>query len=550
MRIGLLQINPTICDLKGNALRIVQSAEKAFEGGAHFCLTPELAVIGYPPADLLYRRKVVEECLEAVKWIAVKTAEMGPILVGSPSIKSASDTLYNSAFLLNQGRIVKIFNKTLLPNYDVFDEQRYFLPAEKPDFFEVSGRKIGVTICEDVWNDNDFWEKSRYSPDPAKALAGMGVDFIVNLSASPFSGAKHKLRLSMLSSLSIKYSLPVIFCNQTGGNDELVFDGRSLALNSAGQVIAAAQAFKEDMLLVDLDDPGKNRMFCSDFALEEETWEALTLGLKDYVRKSGFTKVVLGLSGGIDSALVAALAVHALGSENVTGVLMPSPFSSQDSIDDSLELSRNLEIETITIAIDELMKSFDAALTPVFSGMARDVTEENIQARIRGNLLMAISNKLGSMVLATGNKSELAVGYNTIYGDMAGGMAPISDVPKTMVYAISRWLNTSGKILIPERIISKAPSAELSPGQKDQDTLPEYEILDQILHLHVQCSASEDEICAQGFSRQMVRQVLSMVKRAEFKRRQCPPGIKISDRAFGAGWRMPLASKCSFVTKK
>lgn len=550
MRVGLLQINPTVCDLKGNAFRIVQSAEKAFNDGAHFCLTPELAVIGYPPADLLYYRKTVEQCLEAVKWIAEKTAEMGPVLIGSPSIKTGSDILFNSAFLLNQGRIVKIFNKTLLPNYDIFDEQRYFSPSEGPGFFEISGQKVGVTICEDVWNDNDFWEKSKYSSDPVKALADMDVDFIVNLSASPFSGAKHKLRLSMLSSLATKYRLPVIFCNQAGGNDELIFDGRSAALDSTGQVIAAAEAFKEDVLLVDLDDPKKNIISCSDFGLEKEIWEALALGLTDYVRKNGFNKVVLGLSGGIDSALVAALAVYALGAENVTGVLMPSPFSSQGSIDDSLKLSRNLEIETITIAIDELMNSFDAALSPVFSGMSRDVTEENIQSRIRGNLLMAISNKLGSMVLATGNKSEIAVGYSTIYGDMSGGLAPISDVPKTMVYAISKWLNSNGKVLIPERIISKAPSAELSPGQKDQDTLPEYEILDQILHLHVQCSASEDEICAQGFSRQVVRQVLSMVKKAEFKRRQSPPGIKVSDRAFGTGWRMPLASKCSIVTKK
>ncbi|MFN2341961.1 MAG: NAD+ synthase, partial [Desulfonatronovibrio sp.] len=436
MRVGLLQINPTICDLKGNACRIVQSAEKAFNKGAHFCLTPELAVIGYPPADLLYYKKVVEQCLETVKWIALKTAEMGPVLIGSPHVKSGSDTLFNSAFLLSQGRIEKIFNKTLLPNYDVFDEQRYFASLEEPDFFEISGRKVGVTICEDVWNDRDFWEKSKYSPDPVKALAGKDVDFIVNLSASPFSGAKHKLRLSMLSSLAIKYSLPVIFCNQTGGNDELVFDGRSVAMDRKGQVIASAEAFKEDVLLVDLDDPKNNTVSCSDFGFEKEIWEALTLGLKDYIRKSGFSRVVLGLSGGIDSALVAALAVQALGSENVTGVLMPSRFSSQGSIDHSLELSGNLEMETITIPIDELMNGFDAALAQVFSGMDRDVTEENIQSRIRGNLLMAISNKLGSMVLATGNKSELAVGYTTIYGDMSGGLAPISDVPKTMVYAI------------------------------------------------------------------------------------------------------------------
>lgn len=550
MRVGLLQINSTVCDLKGNALRIVQFAEKAFKEGAHFCLTPELAVIGYPPADLLYYRHLVEECQEAVRWIAGKTSEMGPILVGSPSIKSGSEALFNSAFLLNQGRAVKIFHKTLLPNYDVFDEQRYFTPAEGPDFFEVAGKKIGVTICEDVWNDSDFWEKNRYSPDPVQALAEMGVDYIVNLSASPFASAKHKLRLSMLGSLSIKYRLPIIFCNQTGGNDELVFDGRSLALDSTGQVIAAAEAFKEDVLLIDFDDLKKNRVCCCGSGPEEEVWESLTLGLKDYVRKSGFTKVVLGLSGGIDSALVAALAAHALGAENVTGVLMPSPFSSQGSIHDSLELARNLKIETITIAIDELMNCFDFALAPIFSGMSRDVTEENIQSRIRGNLLMAISNKLGSMVLATGNKSELAVGYSTIYGDMSGGLAPIADVPKTAVYAISKWLNTNEKILIPEKIISKAPSAELSPGQKDQDTLPEYEVLDQILHMYIQCAASEDEICAAGLDRQIVKQVLFMVKRAEFKRRQCPPCIKISDRAFGTGWRMPLASKCRFITKK
>jgi len=551
MRIALLQLNPVICDLRKNAQKIVQAAGKAFEGGADICVTPELAVIGYPPRDLLLKPDIIHNCLEAVTWVGRETEQLGPVLLGAP-FWSGDDQklLYNGACLLMGGEITRVFGKTLLPSYDVFDEQRYFSPYNGPGYFDFQGKRIGVTICEDIWNDKDFWKKRRYVTDPVMILAGQGVDLIINMSASPFSLGKQQVRRSMLGSLAGKYGIPFLFCNQVGGNDDLVFAGRSFALDENGGIIASGREFEEDLLLVDVDNPGNNQVSRHDYCPESETWNALVLGLRDYMEKSGFSRALLGLSGGIDSALVAAVAARAAGPENVTGVLMPSPYSSRGSIDDSLELAANLGIKTLTISIDRLMQAYDQSLDPVFKGMQEDVTEENIQSRIRGNLLMAISNKLGGLVLATGNKSELAVGYCTIYGDMSGGLSPISDVPKTLVYSVARWLNQKTQSLIPGRIIAKAPSAELRPDQKDQDILPDYEILDQILHLHIQCLASEGEIIVRGFDPETVHSVAAMVRVAEFKRRQSPPGLKITDLAFGTGWRMPLAARCTSITKK
>ncbi len=551
MRIALLQINPIVCDLRKNAEKIVLAAGKAFEKGADICVTPELAIIGYPPRDLLLNPQLIDNCEEALNWVAQRTKNLGPVLTGTPFWSGHDQkVLHNGACLLKGGELTRYFGKTLLPSYDVFDEQRYFSAYEGPGYFDFQGKKIGVTICEDIWNDKDFWKKRRYGTDPVRTLADLGVDLIVNMSASPFSLGKQKTRASMLGSLARKYHISFLFCNQVGGNDDLIFAGRSMALDEEGMIIASGREFEEDVMVVDVDNPDNNQVRDHDYCPESETWNALVLGLRDYMNKSGFSRALLGLSGGIDSAMVAAVAARAVGPENVTGVLMPSPYSSLGSIEDSLELAANLGIKTLTISIDDLMQAYDQSLKPVFKGMQKDVTEENIQSRIRGNLLMAISNKLGGLVLATGNKSELAVGYCTIYGDMSGGLSPISDVPKTLVYSVARWLNRTTHPLIPVRIITKAPSAELKPDQKDQDILPDYEILDQILHLHIQCLVPEEKIIAEGFDPETVRSVASMVKSAEFKRRQSPPGLKITDLAFGTGWRMPLASRCSSFTKK
>lgn len=550
MRVALLQLNPRVCDLRANTEKIFSSAEKAFANGADICVTPELAVTGYTPRDLLLRPGIIDSCLDAVKWLCAKTSDLGPVLVGTPFFSEGEQKiLHNGACLLINGVIARFFGKTLLPNYNVFDEQRYFSSFNQPGFFSIQDKRVGVTICEDIWNDHDFWQQKKYGADPVQNLVNQGVDMIINMSASPFSLGKQKVVKAMLVSLAQKHNIPFLLCNQVGGNDDLVFAGRSLAVNEHGEVTAAAKEFEEDILLVELVNQENNLVRVHDYSPESEAWNALALGLRDYMLKSGFSKVLLGLSGGIDSALVSALAVQAAGPENVTGILMPSPYSSRASIEDSLELASNLGMKTMTIAIDKLMNSYDSALDRVFAGLAQDVTEENIQSRIRGTLLMAVSNKLGGLVLATGNKSELAVGYCTIYGDMCGGIAPIADVPKTMVYALARWLNSKGKVIIPRQIITKPPSAELRPHQKDQDVLPDYEILDQILHLLIQCNLSQDEIRAQGFDPHIVKSVVSMVKKAEFKRFQSPPGIKITDMAFGTGWRMPLAASCSIFTK-
>ena len=545
MKIALLQVNPTVGDLSGNAKLIADAVMDARRAGAQLAVTPELALAGYLPRDLLLNPGFVHRCWDVVTALAKTIADGPPLLVGLPEPNPSTEgrPLFNTAVLLKGGVPGQRFRKSLLPTYDVFDEDRYFEPFRGPEMLELCGRRIGVSICEDVWNDRDFWKHQRYHFDPIQELATAGAQVIVNLSASPFEVGKYRLRDQMLGSMAAKHRVPLLYVNQVGGNDDLLFDGRSAAYSSTGHLIARGPSFASDIVIVDLDAQ-RPLQSSDDVPAEQEIWDALVLGTRDYVRKCGFKSVVLGLSGGVDSALTAAIAADAVGPDRVLGVLMPSPYSSQGSVDDALELAKQLGIETQTLAIEPAMTAMEATLEPAFRGLERDVTEENIQARIRGNLLMALSNKRGALLLTTGNKSELAVGYCTLYGDMSGGLAVIADVPKTMVYRVARWLNASrGRAIIPESTLTKAPSAELRPNQTDQDSLPPYDVLDAILERHVEQHQTADEIIAAGFEPATVRRVLGLVRRAEFKRKQAAPGLKVTDRAFGTGWRMPIAAR-------
>ena len=545
MKIALLQINPTVGDLTGNAQLVAEAATAAKRAGAELAVTPELALAGYLPRDLLLSRGFVDRCWQVAATLAKTLADGPAVLAGLPELNPSDEgrPLFNTAVLLQRGTLGQRFRKSLLPTYDVFDEDRYFEPFRGPEILELCSRRFGISICEDVWNDRDFWKRRRYHFDPIQELAKAGAQAIINLSASPFAVAKYRLRDQMLGSLAAKHHVPVLYVNQTGGDDDLVFDGRSSAFSSSGQLIARGRAFAPDIVIVDLDAQRPIDL-SDDMPAEEEIWNALVLGTRDYMRKCGFKSVVLGLSGGVDSALTAAIAADAVGPDNVLGVLMPSPFSTQGSIDDALDLAKHLKIETTALPIDTAMKAIESTLEPAFSGTERDVTEENIQARIRGNLLMALSNKRGALLLTTGNKSELAVGYCTLYGDMSGGLAVIADVPKTMVYRVARWLNEQrGRAIIPENTLTKAPSAELRPNQTDQDSLPPYDVLDAILERHVERHEPADAIIDAGFDSATVRHVLNLVRRAEFKRKQAAPGLKVTDRAFGTGWRMPIAAR-------
>ena len=540
MRIALLQINPTAGDIQGNASLIVRGARDAQSHGADLVVTPELALMGYLPRDLLMSEGFVRRSGEMLTRMAVDLQNAPPLLVGVAT-RNPSDMgrpLFNSAALLKEGAVGPAFHKTLLPTYDVFDEDRYFEPAPEPGILEIQGCRLGISICEDVWNDRDFWQRRRYHQDPIEALAERGAQAIVNLSASPFTVGKEPLRERMMGQMARKYGLPLAWVNQIGGNDDLIFDGRSGAFDAQGRLFARAKGFAEDLVVVDLA-AAAGTIAPDDFTPEAEIWNALVLGVRDYARKTRFTKVLLGLSGGIDSALTAAIAAAAMGPEHVLGVLMPSRYSSAGSVDDSVELARNLGIRTLTLPISGIMDTYQGVLADAFRGLASDVTEENVQSRIRGNLLMALSNKYGSLLLTTGNKSEMAVGYCTLYGDMNGGLAVIADLPKMMVYRVARWRNQA-KPDIPEAILTKPPSAELRPGQTDQDSLPPYDLLDQILELHVEQSKSAEEIAALGFDEATVRRVLRLVRMAEFKRKQAAPVLKVTSRAFGTGWRMPI----------
>jgi NAD+ synthase/NAD+ synthase (glutamine-hydrolysing) len=542
MRLSLLQLNPTVGDLKGNADLIARSVRRA---EADLVITSELSLLGYPPRDLLLHEDFINESWDVARTLASDLTDAPPVLVGlaEPNPSEEGRPLFNSAALLRGGRVERTFHKTLLPTYDVFDEDRYFEPASEPQILDLGKARLGISICEDIWNDRDFWKRRRYHTDPIEELVKAGAQAVINLSASPFTVGKQLHREAMLGCMVRKYRIPFIYVNQVGGNDDLVFDGRSCAFDSDGHLIARGKAFQEDLITVDMDTMS-GTIAEDDFTPEAEIWRALVLGTRDYVHKCCFKDVLLGLSGGVDSALTAAIASEALGPENVLGVLMPSPFSSKGSIEDSEGLAQTLGFRTLRIPITDIMESIDRQLRPAFEGRPSDVTEENIQARIRGNLLMALSNKYGSILLTTGNKSELAVGYCTIYGDMSGGLAVISDVPKTMVYRIARWLNsTRSREIIPEAILTKAPSAELRYNQTDRDSLPPYDILDEILNRYIEQHQSAEEITDAGNDPSIVRKVLRLVKAAEFKRKQAAPGIKVTDLAFGSGWRMPVASR-------
>jgi NAD+ synthetase len=542
MKVGLLQVNPLVGDLAGNARRILDAARQAAAQGADLGVTPELALMGYPPRDILFDRDFVAAAQETLAGLAANARDLPPLLVGlaEPNDSGTGRPLYNGAALLRAGKVEARFRKTLLPTYDVFDEDRYFEPGDGPGFFACAGRTVAVTICEDIWNDSTFWVEHRYHTDPLARVAEHGADLLVNLSSSPFTIGKQAVRQKMLAHIAAQLKMPVAYCNQVGGNDDLVFAGRSMLFGPDGDILARARAFAEDVLVAELG-AGARRIEADDFTPEAEAWSALVLGTRDYVRKCGFKAALLGLSGGVDSSLVAAVAAEALGPGNVLGVLMPSPYSSQGSVDDAQALCANLGMECLTVPIGPLMQGFDAALAEAFAGRDKDVTEENIQSRIRGNLLMALSNKRGTMLLTTGNKSEMAVGYCTIYGDMSGGLAVIADVPKTLVYRICHWLNETRGEVIPQAVLTKAPSAELRPGQKDQDSLPPYEVLDPILEKLLHMEGAPSAIAA-GYDPETVRKVARLVKLAEFKRKQAPPGLKITDRAFGTGWRMPIAA--------
>ena len=557
MKIAIAQINPTIGDLLLNAQKILEAAQRAASSGARLLLTPELSLCGYPPRDLLLNPSFVEAMGITLQDLAQDLPPNLAVLVGTvePNIQahiSGGKSLFNSIALLENGQVKQVFHKRLLPTYDVFDERRYFEEGLQANYFTLDDIHIGVTICEDLWNDEEFWGKRSYAANPIADLAILGVDLIVNLSASPYTAGKQQFRETMLKHSAVRFQQPMIYANQVGGNDDLIFDGRSFALNRQGEIMCRARGFDTDLLVVEFDETQRDLQLGSVEPVyeseDEEIWQALVLGVRDYARKCRFSKVVLGLSGGIDSAIVAAIASAALGKENVLGVLMPSPYSSEHSISDALALAENLGIKTNLLPISELMQGFDRTLGDLFAGTEFGLAEENIQSRIRGNLLMAIANKFGYLLLSTGNKSEMAVGYCTLYGDMNGGLAVIADVPKTRVYSLCQWLNRDREI-IPQNVLTKAPSAELKPGQVDQDSLPPYEILDDILQRLIHNHQSAAQIVAAGHDAVIVDRVIQMVARAEFKRRQAPPGLKITDRAFGTGWRMPIASNWVGVKK-
>lgn len=551
MKIAIAQLNPTIGDLQGNADKILKVAQRAASEGVRLLLTPELSLCGYPPRDLLLHPSFVETMAQQLSQLASNLPEGLAVLVGTVepnagAVSTGGKPLFNSVALIEKSNILKVFHKRLLPTYDVFDEDRYFEPGNEPNQFELDGVRIGVTICEDLWNDEEFWGKRTYNLNPIADLAQVGVDFTINLSASPYTVGKQKLREAMLKHGAVRFNQPLIYANQVGGNDDLIFDGASLAIDRKGELIARAVSFEEDWVVLEYDsekqDFEKSSIAAALECKEAELWSALVLGVRDYARKCGFSKIVLGLSGGIDSSLIAAIASEAVGKDNVLGILMPSPYSSDHSIQDALALAENLGIQTQTFPIGTLMECFDHTLDPLFAGTPFGLAEENLQSRIRGTLLMAVSNKFGHLLVSTGNKSEVAVGYCTLYGDMNGGLAAIADVPKTQVYKLCEWLNRSTEI-IPNNVLSKPPSAELKPDQKDQDSLPEYDVLDDILDRYLHQHQSLAEIVAAGHDAAIVERVAKLVRIAEFKRKQAPPGLKVTDRAFGTGWRMPIASR-------
>lgn len=552
LRIALAQINCTVGDLDGNSGKILEYAERAKAAGADLVSFPELSITGYPPEDLLLKAKFIDDNIEAVKRLA-KSINSITAIVGFVDKERAD--IYNAAVIIRNGEVKGVYHKMFLPNYGVFDEKRYFKPGSNAPVFRLGDFIFGVNICEDIW----------HKEGPTKAQASSGASLIININSSPYHVGKIKEREDVIRSRARESRVSISYTNLIGGQDELVFDGQSMVVDSGGRIAGRLEAFREDLLIMDLDMPPcdlkvkKNAIVISDGVINKkghlpprrevkpldpiaEVYQALTLGLKDYVGKNGFQKVVIGLSGGIDSSLVASLAVDALGRDNVVGVFMPSRYSSLESERDAKQLALNLGIKLVTISIEQLLKMYIMALEPHFAGLEKNITEENLQARIRGNLLMALSNKFGWLVLTTGNKSEMSTGYATLYGDMAGGLAVIKDVPKTLVYKLARYRNST-KFVIPESVLTKEPTAELKPNQKDSDTLPPYETLDPILKSYIEEDKGLNEIVALGFDRETVGKVLNMVDKSEYKRRQSPPGIKITPKAFGRDRRMPVTNR-------
>jgi NAD+ synthase (glutamine-hydrolysing) len=543
VKIALGQINPTVGDFSGNRNKIVEFSRRAQASGAGLILFPELSVCGYPPRDLVERPSFVAHNRESAEQIAAETRGIAVICgLVTPAESQTGKSVMNSAALLQDGKIAFLQSKMLLPTYDVFDEMRNFAPAKKQDLFPFCGNQMALTICEDAWNDKLFWRKRLYTVDPIEALVREGGNFVLNISSSPFWIGKRELRRDMLASIARQHKVPVALVNQVGGNDSLIFDGSSLVLNREGEVIARGRSFEEDLIYFDSNELTGD-LHEQIGGEEASVYAALVLGTRDYMHKCGFKQAIIGLSGGIDSALTAAIAVDAVGAENVIGVGMPGPYSSPGSIDDACLLAKNLGIRFELLSINGAVEAYRQTLREVFAGQKEDATEENIQSRARGTLLMALSNKFGAIVLSTGNKSELGVGYCTLYGDMVGGLAVISDVPKTLVYRLSRYAN-SCRSVIPEATLEKPPSAELRPDQKDSDSLPPYEILDAVLEDYVEDAHSAERIASdRGFDMDVVRRVIRMVDRAEYKRQQAAPGIKISPKAFGYGRRIPIAAK-------
>jgi len=548
MLVALAQINTTVGDLEGNTGLMLRYARDAAAQGARMVVFPELSLNGYPPRDLVEKESFLDRTQHQLERLAAGTADLGiAIICGYVGRSGVTDgkRATNSAAVIEGGRFIFRQNKALLPTYDVFDEARYFVPAEHQELFKLDGRPIALTICEDAWNDKQFWQRHLYRRDPVEELAAAGAELLITINASPYHMHKRELRRTVFANTAQRFRMPVVYLNQVGGNDQLIFDGSSFAMDAEARVIASAASFREDLVLVDVD-AGTGDMRANLPDEEEAVYEALTLGTRDYITKCGFGRVLVGLSGGIDSSLTAVIAAEAVGRENVTGVAMPGPYSSEHSVTDARELAGRLGIRFETVPITGVYERYLEVLDPVFAGAPRDVTEENIQARIRGAILMALSNKWCALVLTTGNKSEIAVGYCTLYGDMVGGLAVISDVPKTLVYKLARVANRRNRNAIPENVFVKAPSAELRPNQKDSDSLPEYEVLDAVLKAYIEEYKSPGEIAGEtGVDLGLVKHIINSVDRAEYKRQQAAPGLKVTTKAFGMGRRFPIAQKFS-----